>query len=166
MLVVIQSTRYSYHVVIKIEFSRQIFEKYSNMKFHENPSSGNRVLCGRADGQTDMMKLTVAFRNFANALQNDWRNYKRTKVWMRSNWPKLVSLACLFNHFHEAKCSLEAENFFSIWVIVYSSKTQITQLCSQDCWLNSTDKKNYSTDISPRENPRLSTSLFALPHPA
>jgi hypothetical protein len=34
------------------------------MKFHENPSSGSRVLCGRTVGQT---KMIVAFRNFANA---------------------------------------------------------------------------------------------------
>ena len=51
---------------MKLEFSGQIFETYSNTKFHENPSSGSRVLpCGRAD----MTKLTVAFRNFANAPQ-------------------------------------------------------------------------------------------------
>ena len=26
---------------MKTEFSRQIFKKYSNIKFHENPSSGS-----------------------------------------------------------------------------------------------------------------------------
>jgi hypothetical protein len=32
----------------------QIFEKYSNVMFHENPSSGSRVIpCGQTDGQTD-----------------------------------------------------------------------------------------------------------------
>jgi len=36
---------------MKLEFSRQFFEKYSNIKFHENPSSGSRVVpCGRTDG--------------------------------------------------------------------------------------------------------------------
>jgi len=36
------------------EYSLQIFEKYSNIKFHENSSSGSRVVpCGRKDGQTD-----------------------------------------------------------------------------------------------------------------
>jgi hypothetical protein len=48
----------------ELGFSRQIFKKYSNIKFHENPSSGSRVVpCG----QTDRTKLIVAFRNFANA---------------------------------------------------------------------------------------------------
>jgi hypothetical protein len=57
------STRYSCPILIKLEFSRQIFEKYSNIKFHENPSSGSRVVaCGRAD----MTKLIVAFRNYVN----------------------------------------------------------------------------------------------------
>ena len=44
--------------------SRQIFEKYSNMKFRKNPSSGSRVVsCGR----TDMAWQVVTFRNFVNA---------------------------------------------------------------------------------------------------
>ena len=29
---------------MKLKFSRQIFEKYSNIKFHENPSNGSRVV--------------------------------------------------------------------------------------------------------------------------
>ena len=50
---------------MQLEFSRQFFEKYSNIKFHENPSSGSRVVpCGR----TDMTNLIVALQNFANAL--------------------------------------------------------------------------------------------------
>jgi hypothetical protein len=36
----------------KLEFSRQVFEKRSNIKFHENPSSGSRVVsCGQRDRQ-------------------------------------------------------------------------------------------------------------------
>jgi len=38
---------------MKTEFSKQFFEKYSNIKCHENPSSGSRiVLSGRTDGHT------------------------------------------------------------------------------------------------------------------
>jgi len=38
-----------------LDCSRQILEKYSNIKFHENPSSGNRVVpWGRTDGRTDI----------------------------------------------------------------------------------------------------------------
>ena len=37
-----------------LEFSRQIFEKSSNIKFHENLSIGSRVVpCGPTDDQTD-----------------------------------------------------------------------------------------------------------------
>jgi len=49
-------------------FSPQIFESYSNIKFHENPSSGSRVVpCAQMDGRTDMTKLIVAFCNFVEA---------------------------------------------------------------------------------------------------
>jgi hypothetical protein len=38
------------------------------MKFYENQSRRSRVVpCGQTDGWTDMTKLIVAFRNFANA---------------------------------------------------------------------------------------------------
>jgi len=39
---------------MELEFSRHIFEKYTNIKFHKNLSSRSRVvLCGRRkDGQT------------------------------------------------------------------------------------------------------------------
>jgi hypothetical protein len=51
--VFMQITRYSCHILMKLEFSRQIFENYSNIKFYENPSNGRRVFpCGRTDGQT------------------------------------------------------------------------------------------------------------------
>jgi hypothetical protein len=71
--------RYCCQSLIKLEFPRQIFEKLTNIKFHENPSRGSRfVPCGRTDRQTegqtdrltDMRKLIVAFRSFANAPKN------------------------------------------------------------------------------------------------
>jgi hypothetical protein len=37
---------------MKLEFSKEFFEESSNIKFHENPSSGSRVVAlGRTDGQ-------------------------------------------------------------------------------------------------------------------
>jgi hypothetical protein len=59
----IQSTRYSCQILRKLEFSRHIFEKYTNTKFHANPS-----ICPMlTDRRTGMAKLIDAFRNFANA---------------------------------------------------------------------------------------------------
>ena len=58
--------RHSCPPLMKLEFSGQFFESYSNIKFHENLFSGSRVVpCGRTDGRTDM-KLIVGFRNFAS----------------------------------------------------------------------------------------------------
>ena len=55
---------------MKVEYSRKIFEKYSNLKYHEIrsmvPSCSMRTE-GRAGRQTDVTKLRVAFRNFSNA---------------------------------------------------------------------------------------------------
>jgi hypothetical protein len=53
---------------MKTEFSRQIFEKYTDIKLHENPFSGSRIVpCGQTDRQTDMTKIIVAFSNFTKA---------------------------------------------------------------------------------------------------
>ena len=42
--------RYSCQILAKLEFSREDFEKSSNIKFHENPSGGSRVVpCGQTD---------------------------------------------------------------------------------------------------------------------
>ena len=62
-----KSTRYSSQILMKLEDSRQIFEKYSNIKFHENPSSEDRVA---PYGRTDVTQLIVVFRYFANAPKN------------------------------------------------------------------------------------------------
>jgi hypothetical protein len=50
---IIPSTHYSYQILIKLELSRQIFQKSSNILFHENPSSRCRVVPRiRTDGLT------------------------------------------------------------------------------------------------------------------
>jgi hypothetical protein len=48
------SARYSSPIVKKLEFSREFFEKYSNIKFHENPPIGAALFYAdrRTDGQT------------------------------------------------------------------------------------------------------------------
>jgi hypothetical protein len=71
---------------MKFELSRHILEKFSDIKFHENLSSGNRVVPwglvgGRTDRkntdrQLDMKKLTVAFRNVAKAPQECHNIYR------------------------------------------------------------------------------------------
>ena len=47
-----------------MNFLDRFSKKSSNIKFHQNPFIGSR---GQTDRQTDMTKLIVAFRNFANA---------------------------------------------------------------------------------------------------
>jgi hypothetical protein len=61
---------------MKREFSWQILEKYSNIKFHSNPSIGSRVIaCGETDGQTD--RYDEAKSRFSQFCE---RAYKRKEV--------------------------------------------------------------------------------------
>ena len=50
-MVFMYSTGYSCLILMKLEVSGQSFEKYSDIKFHENPSSGSWVV--HADRRTD-----------------------------------------------------------------------------------------------------------------
>jgi len=53
---------------MKLEFSRQIFEKYSNVELYESTSDGSRVApCGL----TERYDEANSFGNFANALINE-----------------------------------------------------------------------------------------------
>ena len=52
---------------MKLEFSRQIFEKCSNTKFHENPSSGSRTV-PRGPASMNAPKQTI--RILTNFLYN------------------------------------------------------------------------------------------------
>jgi hypothetical protein len=59
-LVFMQSPRYTCNILMMLQFSRQIFGKYSNIR------------CSiRMDGQRDEHKLVVALRNFANGSKNE-----------------------------------------------------------------------------------------------
>jgi hypothetical protein len=63
-----KTTRYCCQILIKLEYSRQIFENCANIKVQENLSRGSRnVPCRRAD----MTKQIFALCNFANAPNND-----------------------------------------------------------------------------------------------
>ena len=54
--------RYSCQILMKIEFSRWIFEKYSKIEFHENPINGSRVIpCGRKDRYEEAKSLFSQF---------------------------------------------------------------------------------------------------------
>jgi len=56
--------RYYCQVVMKTKFSRQIFEKYSNIELCGNHFSGSGVV---PRWHTDVSKLIVAFRDLVNA---------------------------------------------------------------------------------------------------
>jgi len=47
-----------------LEFSRQIFEKCSNIKFHEHPSSGSRVVPRREIGGPRYYETNTRFSRF------------------------------------------------------------------------------------------------------
>jgi hypothetical protein len=65
---------------MKLDFSWQIFEKSSTLKFNENLTSGNRVApCEQTDGRTDITKLIVAFCNFADAPKTQTENENGSK---------------------------------------------------------------------------------------
>ena len=51
---------------MKLEFYRQIVEKSSNIKFHENPSSGSRIV---PFGRTDTTRLKSRFSQFCERAQ-------------------------------------------------------------------------------------------------
>ena len=44
---------------MKLEFPRQILEKYSNIKFNDNNFSGSRFFCARTDRQAALSHLSV-----------------------------------------------------------------------------------------------------------
>jgi len=109
VLVFMWSTHYSCPALIKLEFSRQVFEKSSNIRFQENPSSESRVvLCERTERRTGMTKLTVAFPNFASAPKNLSCNFITLRS--GSNWNILLVFTA--NHlapnlfFYSSGCSV------------------------------------------------------------
>jgi hypothetical protein len=77
---------------MKLDFFPKFSGRTSNIKFHENASSDSRVVPhGQTDIQTDMTKLTVVFRNFANAPKN-WRHWRALP-----NCTPNIKLLCLLH---------------------------------------------------------------------
>ena len=69
LLVLMENAFFFCPILMKFEFSWQIFEKCSNIKFHENPSIWSRVFpCGLTNSHVE------AGRNYENAPKN---RYKR-----------------------------------------------------------------------------------------
>ena len=57
------------HILMKLEFFEQIFEKYSNIEFHENQSSGSRVFpCKRAERHDE---AKICFSQFCEPTNKD-----------------------------------------------------------------------------------------------
>jgi len=92
------------------EFCRQIFEKSLNIKLHENPSIGSRVVPG---GETDTRTVrrneantVVAFRDFAISLNesedftccHQWHSTCFGTMWLLL--PKTQSTSLCFCHIH------------------------------------------------------------------
>ena len=57
---------------MKFELPTQIYEKWSDINFMKLLPGGNEL---HEDGQTDMTKLIVAFRNFANVPEEYFDDY-------------------------------------------------------------------------------------------
>jgi hypothetical protein len=54
VLVFMYNTGYSCQIVVKIEYSRHIFEKSSDIKFHENLSSGRQTFMFRSKWEANI----------------------------------------------------------------------------------------------------------------
>ena len=87
ILVFMRSSCYFCQILMKLEFSRLIFEKYSNINFNENPSSGRHAVPCE---QTNETPLLVALLYFANATKKDvwgknWRHHIRWFISVRKS---------------------------------------------------------------------------------
>jgi len=72
---------------MKLQFSQQIFEKFSNINFIKIHPVGGKLF--HEERQADMAKLRVAFRNFANAPKGDKfpsNKWKYNPMVLRHRW--------------------------------------------------------------------------------
>jgi hypothetical protein len=122
-----KSTRYSCPLLMKIEFSLHIFEKYPNVKFHEDQSSDSRVFpCGhtygQVEGQTERTKPIATFSNFANGLKTEFAQHKslHTSLW------RLNKASCQAGHYPQFGAVIGKAQIF-ISTPTFVSATWISQ---------------------------------------
>jgi len=54
LMVQMHSARYSRQILMQFDFSRYIFQKSSNIKSHESPSSGSKAVpCAHTETETE-----------------------------------------------------------------------------------------------------------------
>jgi hypothetical protein len=76
---------------MKLEYSRQIFEKYPNIKFHENPSNGSRVVpCGRTCRHDEANSRFLQFCEGAQKLR--WFMYLSVSVMQQYVSPLIIKM--------------------------------------------------------------------------
>jgi hypothetical protein len=131
-----------------LQFSRQTFEKSSNMKYNENPYSGSPVVpWGQTDGKTDMTKLFAVLRTH---LKNPWI-HKHTKISLgqcKTTWIWWYKLRCngkatrFFISVRQGRRCVHLEQFsIPLYLSLIVSKVQRTMhvvlnvsVCKPECF--------------------------------
>jgi hypothetical protein len=108
------SNRYSFHILMELLFSRWIFQEYSNMNFHGNPSSGN----GWIDEQRDLTKQIVAYRNSAKEIKKKDKYFiisivKRKKN-SHYNCPPTIFSKSFWSYSKEIARTLTSDNISTV----------------------------------------------------
>ena len=78
---------------MKLKFSQRIFEKMLKCQISWKSVQREPSCSIRTDGQTDMTKLTVAFRKCAITLQNDGFSVKTLNDWL-FKWKQIFFSLC------------------------------------------------------------------------
>jgi len=115
---------------MKLGFSRQIFEKYSNIKLHEYPSSGAELFHEdvRTDGQTDVTNLIVALRNFANVPKEcKLMLYFKWQAVYRLSTPRARTVLCT-----QAQQITTSSNFSNVFYLTLNVHYRIHNSTSQN----------------------------------
>jgi hypothetical protein len=104
-----------------LAFSLHIFEKYFNIKFHENSSSRSRVVpCGQPDRQTDMTKLKYQQLQIRYDCSKYLVLIKQTYVW-----------SCK-THWHDVSYELRQ---FTHWASSYHAKVSVWEVAVSEQYM-------------------------------